>query len=699
MRSVCCSVLMLVLAACEPTPFVRGNACYGDRVRWVSGGTLAVNGIHAAMLPNGLAIVYGYSHVAGHAHTNLDGGRQLWDPVARAPVAGGVSISNHNPFCAGQSILGDGRLMVAGGFKDGDLTRRSTADRVATIRAGAASAEWVDATTTMTDYRWYPTVVTLADGSALIMGGSDPDAFNNWRQVSTAYELFDVWQNRLIRRDETERDLPRDGDFDFPDDDMRQMIDGGGRLAGLYPLTHLLPRVPGDDAPDGLLFVLNESFLRLYNPVTNTIIGTKQLVNGFRTWWTQASSVLLPIDIDEEGRPPGQVRIMVVGGGTTGRGDGEADALKTAEVFVYDVTSRSLAPDYSQALQRPRIMGDALLLPDGNVLVVGGAEVGYANSNSRRVRHAELIQPRTMLVGESTQQLLPAPRGDRGYHASALLLPDASVMTTGGTGYWASAIGSGPPEEHKTVEIFEPPYMSAGPRPQILSSTEQLHIGGLVQVTTNEVNVKDQIVLVRLGARTHSLDTDQRLVRLAARRTVNANGTITLTGRLPSESSWVPPGPYYLFVLRHCTETSLFGAVPSRAKIVSLRLAEPPDATTNRVRITIRTGKDDLRTGNRAVGFFVVDGGVRTPEFALNDGVRWEPNSTHAVDATLPSAFQLRRIDQLGIRMSDDGDDWNIDSIALADPQSDGSFRTFYSTWRTPVVRLTETTNWTLSLP
>src|SRR5262249_55530634 len=89
------------------------------------------------------------------------------------------SYTNFNPFCAGQSFLGDGRLFVAGGYKSGDPFRASAADQVRTVRADAAQAFWDSSYVKMNNVRWYPTVVTLANGNALIIGGSATFAEDN----------------------------------------------------------------------------------------------------------------------------------------------------------------------------------------------------------------------------------------------------------------------------------------------------------------------------------------------------------------------------------------------------------------------------------------------------------------------------------------------------------------------------------------
>src|SRR5262249_11102512 len=152
-------------------------------------------------------------------------------------------------------------------------------------------------------------------------------AADNWKDVNEDYELFSVANDYLVPHDISEKQLPEDRPFPFPAADHRQKVADGKRLAGLYPLTLLLPNFPGDDAPNGVLFVLTESFIRLYNPSTNRILNPKIDAGGFRTWWTQGSSVLLPIDIDAHGNCPRAVRIMLVGGGSLGTDDVSAPAL------------------------------------------------------------------------------------------------------------------------------------------------------------------------------------------------------------------------------------------------------------------------------------------------------------------------------------------------------------------------------------
>ena len=102
---------------------------------WRNGGELQVVAIHAAMLPNGKVLAFGYKD---HDHFSSDDGRyQLWNPATRRPDGDSQVIRDWNPFCAGHCFLGDGRLLVAGGFKSAWPHERGTSDKISTARSTA----------------------------------------------------------------------------------------------------------------------------------------------------------------------------------------------------------------------------------------------------------------------------------------------------------------------------------------------------------------------------------------------------------------------------------------------------------------------------------------------------------------------------------------------------------------------------------
>lgn len=543
------------------------NIFVKTRGEWFSGGELGLVGVHAALLPTGRVLLFGYDsdnlNIFQQPHR---GKSQLWDasPEQRQPI-GTATALRFNPFCSGHAFLSDGRLVVVGGHTLAFfLTGTGSAKKVFTVSDSQVDTEatWNEHRE-MANSRWYPTCVTMANGEVFIIGGSSPSASSDWEGTNDNREFFDPSRNLIVRDRGNMEKYPTDERWNRQPGEERRRENNGSYMAGLYPLAHLLPSI-ADDAPNGLLFVLTEVFARIYNPTSNSFIGRKTLIReGFRTWPTQGSSVLLPITISPDGTGPSTVRIMIMGGGLTGRNSSSTSAIGTADIFAYSINRQQLTFERSISLNRPRFMGDSILLPDGSILLVGGARTGHANENSDPIFTPELISlsssSSSRLVRDLTES---STRTLRGYHASSLLLPDASILISGGTCGWNTGVSSGPKCEVNSVEVFEPPYFSCGPRPEIVSAPERLTYGQRFEVESQGANIREQIILIRCGSRTHSLDTDQRMLRLQARR---SDAPWILQARMPLNRTYAPPGPYMMFLLRDDEH-----GVPSRAKFVQV---------------------------------------------------------------------------------------------------------------------------------
>lgn len=686
---VCLAQIVAVIAFLGPASVTLADGHLTGR--WSNGGDMEVVAIHGALMSNGKVLAFGYKD---RHHVEDETGRfQVWNPSNRSPETPSSVINGWNPFCSGHCFLGDGRLFVAGGHKASWAHRSSSADRVgiATVTS-SGQIRWQRNFEKMEDLRWYPTVVTLANGDCFILGGSAPFAADNWKDTNEDVEYFSLANNYLVRHNETRRDFPRDRRFLYPAGDNRLKVEDGKRLAGLYPLTHLVPTDGGRAAPDGLLFVVTESFARLYNPTTNELVGGIKIdVGGFRTWWTQGSSVLLPIDIDQNGVGPDSVRVMLIGGGSKGDSSPDAPARATADIYRYTMRPPAVRFERSVRLAHRRLMGDSVLLPDGNVVIVGGAEEGYTNENNQRVLHAELLRQTSRGNWESLE-LAPAET-PRGYHATALLLPDGAVFVAGGNGGW----DNGPVNEFKGVEVFDPPYKFIGEAPQIFSAPEELRSGQSFSVQAS-AGVEPVVVLVRHGSRTHSLDTDQRVLRLNARASAAAHGRQTLEATMPINATFAPPGPYMIFVLKPATvEGALQQLIPSEARHVIVRVGSScPDEQATSLRVTIQTGSDDLRGGNdNAFASFLENGSPVVSEFALNRSSRWDNFSTHSVSLSLPQPLSLSRLQQLKIRTTfgggSGGDNWNINRVTVHYRVGPGPWKHLWTEASNPVARLTGT--------
>jgi galactose oxidase len=206
---------------------------------------------------------------------------------------------------------------------------------------------------------------------------------------------------------------------------------------------------------------------------------------------------------------------------------------------------------------------NATVLPDGTVLVTGGtAGPGFNDvSPGKPVHTAELWDPHT-----DQWTTLNAEDVDRCYHATALVLPDATVLSAGGGEFMAGPAPNAPADTHRDAQIFHPPYLFRGPRPVITTAPTELTAGGTftIEVAGPEVAA---MALLRLASATHAFDMNQRRIPVP----FTATATDILTATLPAEPGVCLPGHYMLFVLSA-------DGVPSIAKIVRIGVSSAPHA-------------------------------------------------------------------------------------------------------------------------
>jgi hypothetical protein len=140
------------------------------------------------------------------------------------------------------------------------------------------------------------------------------------------------------------------------------------------------------------------------------------------------------------------------------------------------------------------------------------------------------------------------------YHSTALLLPDARVLVSGGGRF----NGTNEPTDQPSGEIFAPPYLFKGPRPTISSVPAQISYGQTFAVQTSDAANIASVALMRTGSVTHSIDMNQRYVPLSF---TASSGILSVTG--PANTNFAPRGYYMLFIV----DTN---GVPSVSRFVKL---------------------------------------------------------------------------------------------------------------------------------
>ena len=502
-------------SAAQGAPFTFTVESPAVKGRWAAVFALPNVAVHAHLLPDGHVLMWGRRD---HPNQSLDVHECTpfaWTPgsgaILRTPQPTLTDGTKINLFCSGHTFLADGRLLVVGGhLADSDgLNQACIYD---------ATANTWTATAIMNDGRWYPTATTLPDGRVLVLSGSflqDGQTPNN--------VIPQVWHDGTWTSSAT-----------FPDNATFE----------LYPRVHV--------TSDGTVVM------------SGPLVKTWSLNLAGNGQWTHVAqrdnarrdycpSVMYDVD-----------RVIYIGGGND-----PGTHAPTANSETLDLNANPPRWQATAPMHLPRRQHNATLLPDGTVLVTGGTRgggglepnpMGFNDLRAGQPVHfAELWDPAT---GQWTE--LAAESVDRCYHSTAVLLPDATVLSAGG-GEYRPIKGQGandPQDSHRNAQIFSPPYLFKGPRPQIDAAPDSVEHGVTFEVRTPQAAQIDKVSWVRTSSVTHSFNMNQRMNVLAFKV---GGGTLKVTA--PSANQ-CPPGHYLLFLISDA-------GVPSVAKIVQVKPAAP----------------------------------------------------------------------------------------------------------------------------
>ena len=464
---------------------------------------MPINPVHVALLSNGKVLVVAGSGNCPPSQAGCpsgppygpsnNSGALLWDPNAGAISQFSLSW---DMFCNGMALLQDGRALIDGGtIKYDPFYGQSN------VAVFDPATNLFTNVQNMAHGRWYPTVLTLGDGRVMAFSG-----LNETGATNTAVEFYTVgsgWSTQYI--------APWTPD--------------------LYPRLHLLP--------NGKVFYSGaQTTSKLFDPSTttwNTNIASTNY-SGTRTYGT---SVLLPLTPANNYDP----QVIIMGG--------HSPATNTSEII--DLAAPTPAWQSGPNMSEARIEMNAVILPDGRALAVGGS-VNDEDTTTASL-NADLLGPDPNNPGKYIFSSAGANAYPRLYHSVALLLPDATVWLAGGNPSRGSYV--------QQMEIYQPPYLfnSTGglaARPSITSAPSSISYGNTFTVQTPDAANISHAVLVRNGTVTHAFGMDQREVELSF---TAQSGSLTVTG--PPNGNIAPPGYYMLFLLNS-------SGVPSVATFVQM---------------------------------------------------------------------------------------------------------------------------------
>jgi plastocyanin len=284
--------------------------------------------VHAVLMHSGRVLFFAGSGNNVPRHNAHDVRSVVWDYAAGTFH---TPVTPYDVFCAGQTVLPDGKVLVAGGTQQYDpfIGLQSSWLFDPTLE------EWIRIGD-MAFGRWYPTLVTLGDGRAIAVSG-----------INQASEIF----------------APAAGWATLPH----------GTDLPLYPHLFVLA--------DGSVFFtggqLGQAVMdaRKIDPLT----AAETIIPGLRSQGNrdECFSVLLP--------PAQDQKVMVLGGG------GPVHATNHTDI----VNLKAAAPHYVPGpnLAHARGLHTCVILPDRKVLVSGGGYRGETRADA--VHDAELYDPAT----------------------------------------------------------------------------------------------------------------------------------------------------------------------------------------------------------------------------------------------------------------------------------------------------------------
>ena len=284
------------------------------------------------------------------------------------PIPFRIFPTSTDLFCSGHALMGDGRVLVIGGYGESSNT------------IGIANAEIFDpannswtAVPKMAYSRWYPTGTTLSDSRILVTAGwqttnhsnagvpeiYDPVA-NSWTSLKNANNPFETYP------------------FMFMLSDGRVIHTGGSEYA-------------------------TETDILDINAQTWTVVDSRIVDGGSASMYQ-----------------PG--KILKAGSASDSQESGAS--LNTA--YVLDTTLANPMWEQVPSMAYARSFMNLTELPDGTVLATGGESDRNGGDISKAVYAAELWSPQS-----KTWTTMSSMHTPREYHSTALLLPDGRVVQSG----------------------------------------------------------------------------------------------------------------------------------------------------------------------------------------------------------------------------------------------------------------------------
>lgn len=412
--------------------------------------------VSAANLPDGRIVTWSASRETAFPNN----GEFFTHSAVYDPVSETFTTTNnpHNDiFCAGISLMEDGAVMVTGGR----LVNRRTATFDPQTLLWSRRSD-------MGFPRWYGTQLTLPNDEvmAVFANGAGPVV----ERYSAPVDQWTALPGMEMSVAASEQATTNAGG-----------ANNGGTNSQWWSFMHV--------APDGRVFQSGPwPSMHWYDSAGSGDIeaaGTR--LGGDQT---RGFGTATMYDIG---------KVLVVGGQ-----DRKAPEASSRAAIKMDISGAAPVVQPASDMAHKRTNHNAVLLPTGELIVIGGNENAKLFNDETSIFEPEIWDPATDTWTPMALQAVP-----RNYHSVALLLKDGRVLSGGG------GLCGNCPENHQDAEIFSPPYLFAAGgvpavRPVITQSAPSAQSGDAHAVSASPG--VQAFNMIRLAGVTHSINTDARFV-------------------------------------------------------------------------------------------------------------------------------------------------------------------------------------------
>ncbi len=457
MRGAASFVTMLGISWLLPSALVAGPEDPEEGGQWGAVIDWPHIAVSAANLPDGRILTWSGSEREIWPTTEQTYSA-TWDPATGAFEE--IFHPTHNMFCAHLAMMEDGRVFVNGGRNQTNSPWTSIFDY--------RDSEWVQVENMSSGGRWYPTTLALANGDIFTAIGtaSQPRYPEVWN-VATGWQIKNgVDFNDMVL-----------------DDYFSSGTHGESRW---WPLLHV--------APNGQIFHSGPTPKMHYiDPTGNGDYA--QVGPEFTAWYHKHGTSIMY----------GEGKILNAGGWIAGN-----NITSTNQAFTVDLNGTAPLVEMTSPMTHARKFQNGVMLPNGEVLVIGGNTSGRKFSDDGAILAVEIWNPAT-----GNWRLGASMATPRNYHSIALLMTDGRVLAAG-SGYCSGSVFCNG-ASHKDAEVYTPSYLfdsagNAATRPAITAAPGRVSSGQSFDVQATPG--LSRFTMIKMSSTTHGMNTDVRFVEV-----------------------------------------------------------------------------------------------------------------------------------------------------------------------------------------